>query len=357
MNASVVLANNPNNPFTAFLVNPSGEAQGFTNNELPASWPVGSQTNTLGGQMHVLSPAPGSWTLVVAFAPQVSGTALTEPFTVSTNDSSVPASSGGLPNSTGTKLAKGQAQTYNVRITNNGSTPDEYFVDARLPGSTPLSLSSLFGPNTTVPLNFGENVPVYLVPSHTTAFTGVAGTTGRDADSVRLGLDFGDPDIISSVGSTVSGSLSANPVAQGLWDIAPNVVGPFGATGAPSEPVQTTMNVATAPFDSAVSSQTGDLWLASTDPSQLDSLSPVVRGTGSDRDDPGHDHAERALRDAGIRDAVHRRHKPARVPGLPSGSTATTSRRSRTATRSSKWFGCRPVRGAAAITSVGEALR
>jgi len=280
VNASVDLANNPNNPFTAFLVNPSGEAQGFTNNELPASWPTGSQTNTLGGQMHVLSPAAGTWTLVVAFAPQVSGTALTEPFTVSTNDSSVPASGGGLPNSSGTKLARGQAQTYNVRITNTGSTPDEYFVDARLPGSTPLSLSSLFGPNTTVPLNSSENVPLYLVPSHTTAFTGVASTTGTTPIQFDSGWAFGDPDIISSVGSTVSGSLSANPVAQGLWDIAPTVVGPFGAKGAASEPVQTTMNVATAPFDSAVSSQTGDLWLASTDPSQLNGLSPVVVGPG-----------------------------------------------------------------------------
>ena len=40
------------------------------------------------------------------------------------------------------------------------------------------------------------------------------------------------------------------------------------------------MSVATAPFDSAVSSQTGDLWLASTDPSQLTGLSPVVVGPG-----------------------------------------------------------------------------
>ncbi len=280
LNASVLLANNPNNPFTAFVVNPSGEAQGFGTNELPTSWPVGSQTNTMGAQLHVLSPAQGTWTLIVAFAPQVSGTALTEPFTVSTNDRSVPASAGGLPNTSRTGLAKGQAQTYDVRITNNGSSPDEYFVDARLPGSTPLSLTSFTSPDTTVPLNVNENFPLYLVPSHTTAFTGVAGTTGSTPIQFDSGWAFGDPDIISTVGSTVSGSLSANPVAQGVWDIAPTVVGPFGATAAPSEPVQTTMNVATAPFDPAVSSQTGDLWLASTDPSQLSGLSPVVVGPG-----------------------------------------------------------------------------
>ena len=71
----------------------------------------------------------------------MSGTAITEPFTVSTNDNSVPASPGGLPNSSSTKLPAGKAQTYNVKVTNNGPTTEEYFVDARLPGSAPLSLT------------------------------------------------------------------------------------------------------------------------------------------------------------------------------------------------------------------------
>ena len=77
-----------------------------------------------------------------------------------------------------TKLAAGKAQTYNVGITNNGPTPEEYFVDARLPGSAPLSLTSLTGPDTTVPLTEFQNIPEYLVPSHSTQFTEVASTTG-----------------------------------------------------------------------------------------------------------------------------------------------------------------------------------
>jgi hypothetical protein len=121
LNASVQLANNPNNPFSAFLVDPSVEAHAEVANELPPT-PTGL-TNTMGAQLHVLSPAPGTWTLIIAFAPQVSGTALTEPFTVSTDENPVPASRGGLPNSSGTQLANGQAQTYNVQITNDGSSP------------------------------------------------------------------------------------------------------------------------------------------------------------------------------------------------------------------------------------------
>ncbi len=275
LNGSIVLANNPNNPFTAFLINPNGYAQAQASNELVNG---NTETNTMGAQLHVLSPATGTWTLAVSFAPQVSGTAVTEPFTVSTNNSQVPASSGGLPNSSSSKLAAGKAQTYNVGITNNGPTPEEYFVDARLPGSAPLSLTSLTGPGTTVPLTEFQNVPEYLVPSHSTQFTEVASTTGSTPIMFDSSSPWGDPDVASNVGSTVSATFTANPLTQSLWTMAPDVVGPFGATGPANEPVSTTMSVATAPFDSAVTSQTGDLWLASADPSQLNGLSPVVVG-------------------------------------------------------------------------------
>ena len=96
LNASVGLADNPNNPFTELLISPSGEALAQSANELPNSFSNPTQlTNELGAQADVLSPAPGTWALIMAFIPQVSGTALTEPFTVSTNERSVPASSGG----------------------------------------------------------------------------------------------------------------------------------------------------------------------------------------------------------------------------------------------------------------------
>jgi hypothetical protein len=58
------------------------------------------------------------------------------------------------------------------------------------------------------------------------------------------------------------------------------VVGPFGATGAPQEPVSTTMNIAAEPFDSSVSSQTGDLWQDGVNPSGFGSFSPVIVGPG-----------------------------------------------------------------------------
>jgi Peptidase inhibitor I9 len=280
LNASVGLANNPNNPFQLFLISPDGTGLASAANELPSSTAPG-YTNELGAQAHVLSPAPGRWTVIAAYVPQVSGTALFEPFTVSTSERSVPASSGGLPNSSGATLRAGQAQTYNIKITNNGPAPDAYFIDARLPGSIPMSLMSLTGSNdTTVPLSDSSNIPVFLFPTQTTAFTGVASTTGSTPIQFDSNWEQGDPDVMSTVGSGVSASYSANPVPQGLWSLVPTVVGPFGATGAPQEPVDTTMNIAAEPFDSAVSSPTGDLWPAGSNPSLLTSFAPVVVGPG-----------------------------------------------------------------------------
>lgn len=278
LNAAVKLADNPNNPFSAYLISPDGEALAFASNELGSR--NGSFTDELGAQLHVLSPAQGAWTLIVTFAPQVSGTALTEPFTVSTNQAAVPATAAGLPTSPATKLAAGQAQTYNVKVTNAGPAPEAYFLDARTPQSVPMNLVSLNSPNTTVPLTFADNQPEYLVPTHTSNLAVTASTTGSTPIQFDSSQFDGDPDIGSTVGSTVSGSLAADPIAQGPWFVIPTVSGAFGATGAPREPVTTTMTSTSAAFDPTVSSQTGDIWQASTNPGVLDGFSPQIVGPG-----------------------------------------------------------------------------
>ncbi|MGI8715826.1 MAG: pre-peptidase C-terminal domain-containing protein [Solirubrobacteraceae bacterium] len=146
LNAAITLADNPNNPFSAFLISPNGEALAFAANELSSH--NGSFTDELGAQLHVLSPAQGAWKLVVEFAPQVSGTALAEPFTMSTDQAAVPASATGLPQASSVKLAAGAPTTYGVQVTNNGPAPEAYFIDARLPTSTQLALTSLTSPAT-----------------------------------------------------------------------------------------------------------------------------------------------------------------------------------------------------------------
>ena len=51
-----------------------------------------------------------------------------------------------------------------------------------------------------------------------------------------------------------------------MWDIAPTTVGPFGATGATPEAVDTAMAATTLEFDPAVSTPLGDMWQVSVNP-------------------------------------------------------------------------------------------
>jgi hypothetical protein len=277
LNANVTLADNPNNPFTMFLVNPNGQAVGQGANELPNSTPPGF-TNVLGAQVHALRPDPGAWTLIVVFAPQVSGTAITEPFTVSTNETAQPASSGGLPSSTSDVLPAGKPQTYQVTVTNTSSAPAAYFVDPRLSSTTTLSLTSLTNATIPIPLTGSSVLPEFLVPTHTSAIDPTAQASGSTPIEFDAQAPAGDPDIGSTVGSSVFGSFTADPVAPGAWTVTPDVVGTFGSTPAPAENVTTAMTATANAFDPAVSSSTGDMWQASVDPSALTGLSPVVIG-------------------------------------------------------------------------------
>jgi hypothetical protein len=133
-----------------------------------------------------------------------------------------------------------------------------------------------------MPLTVNSNFPVYLVPTHTTGFAEQATVTGGGTTPILFDSagPTGDPDIASTAGTTANASHVSNPVSQGVWDIALEMVGPFGATGGPSETVHTSMAATTNPFDSAMSSSTGDLWLASTTPSSLGSFNPTLTNPG-----------------------------------------------------------------------------
>jgi subtilisin family serine protease len=280
LNASITLgADNANNPFDAWLVSPSGEAVAFAANAFPSDSPTGSN-NEIGAQLHALAPAAGTWTLIVAFAPTVSGAALSEPFTVATNQFAVTAFAPSLPDSNSTRLRAGHSYTYDVAIRNSGPAPEAYFPDARLPGSVALPLASLGDRTTTVPLNINQNIPVYLVPTHTTSFVEQASTTGPLPILFDSSSAAGDPDLGSTAGATATASLSASPVSQGVWAIVPDVVGTFGASGAAGEPVTTSMTATTSPFDPAVTSPAGDLWLAAADPTTLAGFNPVLANPG-----------------------------------------------------------------------------
>jgi hypothetical protein len=273
LNATVTLNNDANNPFTALLVSPSGQAQALAANSLVTNG-GNSLVNVQGAQLHVLSPAAGRWTLIIAFVPSVSGTRLSEPFTVTMDRDAVPATAFGLPNSPSTTLAAGQAHTFQVQIRNGGTAPEAFFVDARSPNTTQINVPALTTATVPEPFTANDTPPQYLVPTHTTSFREQASTTGPSSIQFDSNPGIGDPDIVSGASKIAIASFAQNPIAQGLWSILPVEVGPFGAAPGPAETATTSMSIVTRAFDSAVSASTGDLWLASQDANALQSFSP-----------------------------------------------------------------------------------
>ena len=227
LNAQVQYAD-AGNLLNAWLIDPAGQAVAWSSNT-QLQLPAGTLADEPGLQLHALAPAAGEWTLIVDFVPATSGTAITEPFTVSTNESPALASARGLPDSSRVRLKAGRTYTYNVAVRNTGDVPEEYFIDARQPGSTTLNLFALSGNTTSDPLTLTSNIPAYLVPSNTTSFLEQASTTGMVPIEFDSSSPAGDPDIgSSSVGTSVSASLDGNPVTPGEWSIAPVLAGAFG---------------------------------------------------------------------------------------------------------------------------------
>jgi hypothetical protein len=89
-----------------------------------------------------------------------------------------------------------------------------------------------------------------------------------------FGMGQGDPDIgstspdsraLCATSQTGSYSPSGGLVGTGVWYAFPSECGPYSST-APSGSVSSTMTVITRPFDSAVTSPTGDLMLNAVSP-------------------------------------------------------------------------------------------
>jgi hypothetical protein len=256
-----VNTNNANNTLFAELVDPSGDAVSAASNGLLATTTGGNSeiVPEVGAQLHATDPTAGTWTLVIDFYNTVSGTAAAQPFTVTVNDTPVTASARGLPD--GGSLTSGTPVTARVRVTNNGTVPEEYFIDPRLNSQVTVNLAAQSASSVTLP-DVDGTVPQYLVPSHTTAIKATV------SSSAPLFFDitypYGDPDVISTTGKTATAAYSAPEVGAGEWTVTPFLVGPTGKNPAPDVNANVSMTATTAGFDSSITSPTGDLWLGST---------------------------------------------------------------------------------------------
>jgi len=266
---------NANNTLFAELVDPSGDGVSAASNGLLATSTSGNSAIApeVGAQLHVTDPSAGTWTLIIDFYNTVSGTAVDQPFTVSVNDTPVTASAHGLP--AGGSLTAGTPVTASVRVKNNGSVPEAYFLDPRLNNQVTLNLAAQSASSLTLP-DIDGVVPQFLVPSHTTSIKATV------SSSAPLFFDitypYGDPDVISTTGKTATASYSAADVGPGEWTVTPFLTGPTGKNPANDVNANVSMTATTAGFDPAVSSPTGDLWLGSTNASAT--FTPYVVNPG-----------------------------------------------------------------------------
>src|SRR5262249_36940627 len=109
--------------------------------------------------------------------------------------------------------------------------------------------------------------PNWLVPTHTDALGVVAqGTVPIVMDISALN---GDPDVLGFPlqGNGAAAVLEAPERAPGIFFGFPEAQGPFPDTGVGDASVDLAAVADTNPFDGAVSSDTGDVWALSVDPS------------------------------------------------------------------------------------------
>jgi hypothetical protein len=173
---------------------------------------------------------------------------------------------GGLPNDPAIRLsASAGPSTYPLQITNPGVATVAYFVDARLDR---LKLIPL--PNTvecSVPTIPGACAGVLVPPE--TRFVNFLGRSSAPLEmevvaDTGFGWGFnGSPDLFARPegADVVEATLAVPEVPYGTWLMRPAPVAPFGSAGATPASFTHSAFALTQPFDPAVSSDTGNIWI------------------------------------------------------------------------------------------------
>jgi hypothetical protein len=267
--ANVKLTNDAGDPVGAYLVNPEGQVEGYGQNSIN-----GTQGTTL--TAYVANPIKGNWTLIIEFAEPVVGDQISQSFSGNVAFDAVKVSAKALPHSTATKLAAGTPVTVPVTITNTGSQAEDFFLDPRLNSATTVALAPFSqASGLALPLVVGS--PQWFMPTESSSVS-VAATASLPAE-FDYGPNQGDPDLSSTIGTSPSASYTtpAGHLTNGFWFATPSEVGPYPA-GAPAGTISMAMSATTKAFDSAVTSTTGDLELAATNPATT--FSPIVINPG-----------------------------------------------------------------------------
>jgi hypothetical protein len=270
LDVQLSLGDDAEDNYTAYLVSPDGGNPARATNQLLVG---GNATvDSSAARLHVLSPEAGQWTLIVTFNNPVVGNALTTPLYGKVSFAPITAATTGVP--TGGTLPTSKPHAVSVTVRNNSAGVESYFLDARLAQQVTVPLAPLASTtDLTLPLNFNEALPEWIVPTQTSQVT--AGVTSTAPVEFDFDPYNGEPDIGSTaIGDDAYAQYSAAQVTQGLWDLLPQPTGPFGAGPAPTSTASVAMSATLQAFDPNATSPSGDLWLLGVD-SQA-AFAPVV---------------------------------------------------------------------------------
>jgi hypothetical protein len=264
--ANVVLANEPANQVSAYLVAPGGQSMGYASSDLTTGFtgeavPVETPERQLSA--YTTDPVAGTWTLVIEYAAPVPSSELADPYTGTIRLNTTQATRGGLPSSASTVLTRGKSYTYPIKVTNTGAAPEDVFLDPRLGTLATYTLQPQDSVTAVaLPPSGSANPPEWIVPTMTHSITATA--AGKVPVMFDLAPFPGDPDTASDMGTSVTAQyppgMLPTPVTQGLWLADPSEVGPYLSAGVPAATANLSMSADTYEFDTAVTSPEGDFW-------------------------------------------------------------------------------------------------
>jgi hypothetical protein len=270
---TLTFADDVGTSLTAVLVDPTGQT---------TSTDVTDANNAL--QAYRANPRAGRWRFVVFTNQPVGGNALTAPFTGHVTFAAPKATVTGLPNNASKQLKAGKATTATVTVRNDGPATESLFLDPRLNARADFSLLALTpDQNIALPIAVTEDatVPEYIVPTQTNMLTAAA--QGSEPVTFDWAFGSGDPHLAATnSGNTAAGQFSAGEVPPGVWDIAPDLVGPFDGPATPGT-VSTGIVAHTRRFDLDASPDNGDFEQLKVDPNapgvRFVNVAPGKRGT------------------------------------------------------------------------------
>jgi hypothetical protein len=220
-----------------------------------------------GLQLFKNNPQAGRWHFVLIENFFASGNQTSIPFTTRIGFNGARVVAQGLPNNPAVKLSAGKSTAVTISVLNTGTMLNAFFVDARLDSSGAATLPALANPTCAASPTLPGTCAQFVVPTQTTH------VQFKASSNVPLNMDAfnnvgflvgitGNPDIWAkrTAPNTVVASLTEPEIPWGEWEVFPAEIGPFGTSGAPTEPVNMSAAVTMKPFDQSVSSDVGDLW-------------------------------------------------------------------------------------------------